>query len=417
MFAPIFSSFPFFYGRGRGRLNTVRYHILMKEPVDGQLLAKALEITMKRYPYLMVRIKENKGKIELEQNNLPVVLLEREGPVNLNCEESNWHLMAMSYHHRSIWMDNFHGLFDGRGRSAMMKTLMYYYCSLRYGEPVTMENINLADSPIDPQEYYDPFKHRIPEGFRIKLLLPPAKPLRLTDLGLVKRCNPQVRILELDEQATIKWCKANHSTPNTLVSLAMSRAIHSLHPDHEKPIVTGVCCDFRGALHCPKSHLSLVQYVHLIFDQKMAKDDFSTQCLGVHGQLMLQSDTDEVLRYAHLFRGLFKLAEILPFASWKHRLGNAIFNMIYKQSTFCVSYSGKVSYGTCDKHIHGFYSEPEVKDAGIMIEISAADGRLALHLTQEWEEDIYFEAFREELESLGLETTLVWSGDSNLVLI
>lgn len=45
----------------------------------------------------------------------------------------------------------------------------------------------------------------------------------------------------------------------------------------------------------------------------------------------------------------------------------------------------------------------------MLIEVTSADGWFDLAISQEWQEDVYFNAFLKELTSLGLEYDLLYS--------
>lgn len=401
---------PYYYGTKDHRSNTVRYLIRFNEPVDGEALRKAVDTALVRYPYFKVKPVSNIFRTKLVPNDAPVVVKETDKAINLGGEESNGHLIAFSYSGNSLFINNFHGLCDGRGRGPFMKTLLYYYGKFRYDEDIQMEGVNLADSPIDPAESEDPFCKPLPKGGKMKLLLSPLKPMKLHKMGLVRTQRPQIRCIQLDEQRFIKWCKENDATPNTALSLLMARAVKKIHPDSQKSIVAGVCCDLRQALQAPKSHLSLVHFVHMKYDDKLAKMPFDQQCIVFRGQMLLTSDTDENLKYIHLYNILFHLSYYAPFKFIKRIMGNTVWDVMYGQNTFTTSYTGKVSYGTLDSHIRGLYSMPNAYKSGIMMEITCAGGHLIIAFAQEWENNVYFDAFCEELRAIGFEPRLAYSG-------
>ena len=47
--------------------------------------------------------------------------------------ETAGHLMAFCYWKNRLYIDVWHGLTDGGGVAPMLKTLLYYYCTLYYG--------------------------------------------------------------------------------------------------------------------------------------------------------------------------------------------------------------------------------------------------------------------------------------------
>lgn len=410
----LYSALPYYHSVGKKRTNVVKYIIRFHEDVDGDALRKAVDTAIRRYPYFRVKIVENARKTYLVPNEAPMVISHSMEPVHLGSEASNQHLLAFGYWDNNLFIYNFHGLMDGRGRGPFQKTLLYYYCMFRYNERVEMDDVNLADSPVDPEEYLDPFNNEIPQNRKIKLLNPLSFGMRLDKMGKVKHGTPRIRLVKLPEKETLVWCKQHDATPNTAVSALMCRAIHQVHPESKKNIISGVCCDLRNALNVKKPYTSLVYFLHLVYDQKMATQDVDTQLTALRGQLILQSDPDILRRQLGVLKYIFVLINAMPLRALKRLVGRLTMSLIYKQFTFGVSYTGKVSYGSCDKHIRGLYSEPDTPDAGIFIEITAADGYLMLTFKQEWENDIYFDAFCHQLEENGLEYRIVHKELANL---
>lgn len=410
----LYSALPYYHSVGKKRTNVVKYIIRFHEEVDGDALRKAVDTAIQRYPYFRVKIVENAWKTYLVPNDAPMVISHSMEPVHLGSEASNHHLMAFGYWDNNLFIYNFHGLMDGRGRGPFQKTLLYYYCMFRYNENVEMDNVNLADSPVDPEEYLDPFNNDIPQNRKIKLLIPKSFGMRLIKMGKVTPGDTRIRLIKLPEKETIDWCKQHDATPNTAVSALMCRAIHQVHPDSKKSIIAGVCCDLRSALNVRKPYASLVYFLHLAFDQKMVKQDLDTQLTEFRGQLILQSDPDILRRLLGVLKYIFAFINAVPSRVLKRLVSRLIMSSIYKQTTFGVSYTGKVSYGSCDKHIKGLYSEPNTPDAGIFIEITAGDGNLMLTFAQEWESDIYFDAFCQQLEENGLKYKTVFKELANM---
>lgn len=406
---PIYSAFPYFYSVSAKRRNTVRYVIRMMDDIDGDALRRAVDTAFLRYPYLKVRYCSNRKEGWLEPNDADIVVVNSDKAVTLSSEESNYQLVALGYKDNNIIMYSFHGLFDGRGRAALLRTLLYYYCTFRYGETVTMDNVNLVDTPIDTAEYEDPLHKKIIQTLKIHSL-PVLNPMRLQRMGMVSPGHFTVHCLKIPEDSFIRWCKQNDATPNTAVALLMSRAIASVHPDSRKKICAGVCCDLRPAVDAPKTHFSLIQWAHLIFDSDLFRKDFQTQCTAVRGQLTLQSDLDSLKGMAIFIQKVANPITRFPSLAVKKIVSRGIMSFSYRSMTFGVSYSGKLSFGSCGEHIRGLYAEPDTFGLGMVIEICVADGYVLLDIMQEWEEDVYFNAFLAQLEAIGMDIVDAYKG-------
>lgn len=390
-----------------------RYIIQMKDTVDGGALRKALDLTMTRYPYLKKRIVADERGYELADNDLPLVVKESDKPMTLCGSESNYHLFALTYYGKDIFFNNVHAIFDGRGRGPVLHTLMYYYCRMRYNEEVDMPGVWLAGSPVDPAEYFDPFTKPLPE---LDDLLPmpevPAKALRLEEQGLVIRSNQHLHYIRIREKQLMSLCRSSDGTPNTILSLLMSHAIDKLHPDAEEPIISQVYCDYRSAVGAEKSHRNMVTTLPLVYDRSMRDMPLEMQNTIMRGDILYLSDPSVLLHTVTGIKAACEAVNALPSLQDKFNAVAQGMGSFFNQTTFAISYSGKRSFGTCDKHIEALFPAGEPVGIGILIEVTAADGWFYIVFMQDWREDVYFNAFLKEIVGLGLDFDLLYSSEA-----
>ena len=390
-----------------------RYIVQMKENVDGDVLRKALDITMTRYPYLKKRIVADEKGYMLEDNDLPLVVKESDEPMTLCGAESNYHLFALTYFKKEIFFNNVHAIFDGRGRGPVLHTLIYYYCKMRYNEDVDMPGVWLADTPIDPAEYFDPFTAPLPE---IDELLPAPEPLpkalRLEEQGKVIRSNQHLHYIRINEKQLMSLCKSSDGTPNTILSLLMSRAIDKLHPDATDPIIGQVYCDYRSVVGAEKSHHNMVTTLPLVYDRSMRDMPLEKQNTILRGNILYYSDPNILLRTVAGIKAACEAVNGLPTLQDKFDAVAGGMSGFFDQTTFAISYSGKRSFGSCDKHIRALYPAGEPIGIGILMEVTAADGWFYVVFMQDWREDVYFNAFLKEIVALGLDFDLLYSSEA-----
>lgn len=390
-----------------------RYIVQMKDDVDGEALRKALDITMTRYPYLKKRIVADGNGYTLAKNELPLVVKESDKPMTLCGQESNYHLFALTYLGKDIFFNNVHAIFDGRGRGPVLHTLMYYYCKIRYNEEVEMPGVWLADTPVDPAEYFDPFTQPLPEPDD---LLPwidaPAKALRLEDQGLVTRSDQHLHYIRINEKQLMSLCKSSDGTPNTILSLLMSHAIDKLHPEAEEPIISQVYCDYRHAVGAEKSHHNMVTTLPLVYDRSMRDMPIEKQNTIMRGNILYLSDPSILLHTVKGIKDACEAVNSLPTIEDKFSAVAQGMGAFFDQTTFAISYSGKKTFGTCDKHIAALFPAGEPIGIGILMEVTAADGWFYIVFMQDWREDVYFNAFLKEIVSLGLDFDLLYSSEA-----
>lgn len=390
-----------------------RYIVKMKETVDGEVLRKALDITMTRYPYLKKRIVADERGYYLADNGLPVVVKNSDEPMTLCGREANYHLFGLTYYGFDIFFNNVHAIFDGRGRGPVLHTLIYYYCKLRYNEQVDMPGVWLADSPVDPAEYFDPFTVPLPVS---DCLLPepeiPARALRLEKQGLVIRSRQHLHYIRINEKQLMSVCRSSDGTPNTILSLLMSRAIDKLHPDAAEPIIGQVYCDYRNVVGAEKSHRNMVTTLPLVYERRMRDMTLEMQNTALRGDILFLSDPSTLLRTVSGIKAACEAVNSLPTLQDKFAAVARGMESFFEQTTFAVSYSGKRSFGSCDRHIEALFPAGEPVGIGILMEVTAADGWFYIVFMQDWREDVYFNAFLKEIVNLGLDFDLLYSSEA-----
>ena len=393
---------------------SVRYEIQMKDTVDGVLLQKAMDTAMQRYPYLKKRLIESTTSYHLVENDLPVVVLNTHEPVHLCSAQTNFHLFCLSYYDDFIYFDNSHALFDGRGRSAVLHSLIYYYCKFKYQVDVDIPGVQLAGTPIDPMEYDDPYQREIPKS---KVELPdikqPTNVMYLPSMGLVRNSKTQIHHVRINEKQLMALCKSSDATPNTAITLLMCRAIHKLHPDSDKTIAAGIYSDLRSALKSPLTHKPIVSAPLLEFSPDMYGLDFAEQNTIMRGKLMLATDESNMLKTARELKEWSLEVNAMATSREKIAAAHKMWEDIVHGRTFAVSYSGRSNFGSCDQYLKAFFPQVSAFIMGLLIEITTADGWFYVTFIQEWKNDVYFNAFLKEIVSFGIDFDLLYSSEES----
>lgn len=109
-----------------------RVAMIMTEPVQKDLLQAAVDIVIKRFPTLAVRLSQGVFWDFLDQNDKRLLVIEEEQYpcYPLKAEENNGYLIRVLYYNCRISVEIFHSLTDGTGAIEFLKTLVYQYLSL-----------------------------------------------------------------------------------------------------------------------------------------------------------------------------------------------------------------------------------------------------------------------------------------------
>ena len=137
-----------------------RLSVLMKEDVDPELLQKALDMTLPRFPTYKVAIRKGVFWRYLEPNNRPgpFVMPDIKNPcMPMPFKANNRYLVRVYYYGRRISLEAHHCLGDGTGGMCVLQTLTAVYLKLK-GHNVTPSGFVLnIDDNADPEELEDAY--------------------------------------------------------------------------------------------------------------------------------------------------------------------------------------------------------------------------------------------------------------------
>lgn len=230
----------------------IRLRIRMRDLIDPKALRHAVDATMERYPYFCVELQRREGDFYFAENHRPVVIANSLHGVELNSEDSNFHMIAFCWQDNWIILDVFHGMTDGAGAYEIIRTLLYYYCSERYDVALNGEGIRLVGDEIPEEEWADPVANmpELPSPPRTEI---PAA-LNLFDSPALEEDKSTVYSIAISESEFMRFTLDNDGSPGTMISLLLSRAIAKLFPDAEGAIRIALCVNQRKALRAPLAH-------------------------------------------------------------------------------------------------------------------------------------------------------------------
>ncbi len=132
---------------------------LMDEKVDKNILNKAVNNVLKRFPTFNVKLKKGLFWYYLEENNKPFYVQE-EVPYFMSYidgTENNGYLFRVYYNDNKITMVIFHSLSDGKAGMDVFKSLLYEYLLL-CGKDVSSDDlVKTAFAPSSFEESTDDF--------------------------------------------------------------------------------------------------------------------------------------------------------------------------------------------------------------------------------------------------------------------
>ena len=121
-----------------------RYAITMRDAIDPVALQAALDEARVCAPYFFQKVVWERCGAHFEPNDAPCLVTEGSAQP-LIPEETNDYQLLLHYEGKTIYLDWFHFLADGRGCAPFMTLIVMAYCNRRYGTAFACEP--LASSP------------------------------------------------------------------------------------------------------------------------------------------------------------------------------------------------------------------------------------------------------------------------------
>ncbi len=389
------------YAAGADMVNTHRTAVTLKEPVNPQLLEKALGKAAFRFPYFSVKLKRQGEEYVLEPNALPFVLSPEGGTVTLGTAESNFHLFAFAWDGCRFYMDGSHFITDGNGLFPFLKTILYYYLSFLYpGVCFDTKQIALAGDPVpDMEADDDPYpKDLLPEN-PIGPLSRPEQVFMLEDQpkGYQSMAGWTSFRFTIPQKELMAFVSSIDGSPASFVASLLYKVIARLYPENRLPVVCGMQHQFRKALGRPFSHLCHVNVAPMVYPDRLRDAELEKLNTISRGILILRaSDDNDVLtvnghiRDARTIRGM-TLAQ-------KHAYMRKVILDGIGQNTYEVSYTGRVPWSGLDRYIEDVFPCLDMTlSGGISVEIFSVGEVFSVNIMQRNDDSRYADAFSQLL--------------------
>ena len=397
----LFTELRTLYVTGAERPSEIRLRIRMRDLIDPDVLRRAVDTTMQRYPYFLVELQKKDGAYIFAENHRPVVISDSLHGVELNTAASNYHMLAFCRQDNWIIADIFHGITDGTGAYELVRTLLYYYCSERYHVKLKEDGIRLVGDEIAAEEWTDPVANRTDLPMPPRMEMPDALNL-ITAAGIEDDKKQTVYSVSIDEAEFMRFNLDHDGSPGTMVSLLFSRAVARLYPDAKDVIRIALCVNQRPALHAPLAHHSLVGGAMLEYKEEMRDWPLEKQGTAYRGMVFAQTQEQTVLSGVASYAAVNRLILSKESDEERKAVAGYINSLANRILTATVSYVGKADYKEAEQYIRDFRTWTSPATDGVLIEISAVNGRFTLDFLQTFSNPVFVNAFLKELDDNGI---------------
>ena len=328
--------------------NVFRLSATLSEPVDRDVLRAALDVTLRRFPSIGVRLRKG----------IFWFYLERVPGVPEITEEQSYPLVHMSYasirecafrvvvYKNRIAVELFHALTDGTGGMIFLKTLLAEYLSRKYGisVPNTDGVLCRMDEP-SPEELEDSF---IKNAGTVSAGRKEATAYRLTGTtepdGFVHLTTFMLDAAEVKERA-----HEHSATVTEFLTAAMMQAILRLqaekvpHRSRRKPVKVLVPVNLRS-LFPSKTLRNFALFITPELDPKLGDYSFDEICKAVHHRMGIDNTAKQMSMKiaANVNSEKSPILKVMPLFV-KNAAMKAVFDAVgERKSCLCMSNLGNV---------------------------------------------------------------------------
>ena len=278
----------------RGWTNYFRLSATLREPVDVQVLRTALDVTVRRFPSIAVRLRRGAFWYYLEEiEKAPPIEEDKSYPlVHVPFDDVRKCAFRVLVYHSRIAVEFFHAVTDGTGGLIFLKTLVAEYLCQKYGISIPAEDgvLGRLEDP-DPEELEDSFLRYAGDitasrseqtAYHLSGTPEPDGFLNLTTLMLP--------VAAVKEKA-----RAFGASVTEFIAAVMMKAICDLQAEQvprrmrRKPVKVLLPVNLRG-LFPSRTLRNFASYVTPEIDPRLGEYSLSEICKIVHYRMGLEND-------------------------------------------------------------------------------------------------------------------------------
>lgn len=262
-----------------------RISITLKETIQPDLLQKAVDMTLPRFPTFKAALRKGVFWRYLEPNDRPgpFVQPDIQNPcMHMNFRADNRYLIRIYYYQKRISLEVFHSLSDGSGALCLLRTITAVYLRLLGHEiPDGMGVLNIEEEPAleeleDAYMKYASAKicppRRQERAYRVRGTLEP-----LNTLNIVCGVIPVDQLLRVTRQHKVSVTEYL----NAVLLYALMQKQKSDHVLHEKPLKLALPVNLRNFF--PSETLrNFITMVYPSIDPRMGDYTFEDILTQVH---------------------------------------------------------------------------------------------------------------------------------------
>ncbi|MCF0145099.1 MAG: hypothetical protein HUJ73_00785 [Eubacterium sp.] len=388
----------FFYTNTGTTYGLLSMNIRMTERVERDILQRAVDTAMERYPYLCVKPEIRDEAYVLVPNERPFVVTDDGEFTPLGEEASNFHLMTFTCKDDEIRINYDHALVDGRGGLDTIYSILYYYCRFKYNRDFDCPGVKTMAVPIDPEEYESPYVRELPPS-----VLPDLRQhlpwYRLPETGTGEPGICCVHTLLVNQRSFLETAKSGDSSPASMAALLLLRAVEEVHPEHENNLVCLMPAEYRAAIGMTETHQNSFTRVPLFYNEKIKKMPFDRQQTAMRGQVIARTDPDQLIKLFRADQERCRQAMELNTLEEKRKLYRDA-GPLRTGYPLC-TYIGQCKFGEIEQYIRAMHLLHAGYDC-ILLEVTAVGENFGFDFSFGFDGAAYMNAYLRQLDELGI---------------
>lgn len=177
----------------------------------------------------------------------------------------------------------------------------------------------------------------------------------------------------------------------------MNKAIYSVHPEAEKPIVCSMASSIRAGLGADNTFKNCVNSIKLPYDPGQGDAQQAAQYKQI---IKAHKDPNYCKQCANQMIGLFKKLDGLNTLEEKKKM-MAFFDDI-RVTTFSFSYTGRLDLTDCEKYIESMHLYSSGNN-DILLNMMSVGETTTINLIQPFTDSCYADSLQAQLEQAGIQ--------------
>ena len=204
----------------------------------------------------------------------------------------------------------------------------------------------------------------------------------------------------LDNDSLMDCARGIGASPATAIGLMVSKAIYSVHPEAEKPIVCSMANSIREGIGADNTFKNCVNSIRLPYDPAKSDSELAAEYKEI---IKAHKDPNYCKQCANQMIGLFRKLDGLHALEEKKQM-MAFFDDI-RVVTFSLSYTGRLDLTECEKFIESMHLYSSGNN-DLLVNMMSVGATTTVNLIQPFEDECYVEAFKAQLQKAGIRFTV-----------